>query len=145
MTDIRNMTESELRLAAGAILKTGPWKHKQTPISESFYLGRIHLSSCAKCGKDAESCLLEPGCKRPDPVEGPLEVVAQKLLEKALTQENGKGKMSVAFVQYVQGTSTRLLKFRLPLDSLRLWWKLTVLAKLRCCLLALGAGKEEGK
>ena len=142
---IRSMSESDLRLAAGGILKPGPWKHKWEMQGDvrDFPNERDPIMTylCLKCGKQTEyngwdmrQCIDHPisDCPVPDPAEDPLAVVAEQLVHHALE--------TVGFWKLWESVRCVLAPHMSNRSSAAItekWLRAPAAEKIHCCLLAL--------
>lgn len=132
-----------LRLAAGRILCERPWLHRTGSIGTG--LGQRPALECHKCGeqfprigwrREGAFHVVAPGCKIPDPAEGPLEVIAAAMVKLC---ENYK--LADAMVRYHgEGKSHPLHATidELEYDAMH-WWifKATAAEQIACCIKAM--------
>lgn len=120
--------ELKLRQAAGEVLNPGPWKHREG-VTDIAALERDEWI-CCKCLQPRPQWSKD--CPIPDPVVGPLEVIAEKLKEKVSVPD-----LLRAIMQY------RVLP-REEDTAYYFGWALCVATpaeRIICCLLALGKVK----
>lgn len=129
-----------LRLAAGEVLNPGTWGHRWMNCAPS-------APRCLKCGDRKPMGIITEsatsGCSVPDPAEGPLEVVAERLV-KLFAKPNLDGLKLWDAITYVWSEihDGSTIDDGQQLSDL-MWFILwaTPTERIVCCLLALGKAR----